>query len=196
MKPLAWTPADAEPDDGVACLDPGAVDQPLPLDDADAGAREVELAFPVDAGKLRRLAADERDPGLAADLGRALDELRDLLELDPVRRDVVEEEERLGAAGQHVVDAVGRKVGATVAKSAARPGQHELRPDRVRGRGQQPGFVEGMQSGERAEPARTRGLDGRAQALDDGSGLLDRDARLRVGLALARHGSSLRSALG
>ena len=91
----------------------------FPLDDADAGACEVELVLPVDAGKLRRLAADERDTGLAADLGRSLDELSDLLEVDPVRRDVVEEEERVGTAGQHVVDAMSRKVGATV-RSAPR----------------------------------------------------------------------------
>ena len=48
-------------------------------------------------GQLRRLAADERDAGRAADLGGALDELGDLVELDLVRRDVVEQHQRLGA---------------------------------------------------------------------------------------------------
>ncbi len=118
-------------------------------------------------GKLRRLPADERDTGLAADLGRALDELSDLLEVDPVRGDVVEEEERVGAAGQHVVDAVRREVCATVAKRASRAREDQLRADRVRGRGQQAGLVERMQPGERAEPGRARGLDGSAQPLDD-----------------------------
>ena len=48
-------------------------------------------------GKLRGLAADERDARVAAHLRGALDELRHLLEVDAVRGDVVEEEERIGA---------------------------------------------------------------------------------------------------
>ena len=64
------------------------------------GAGEVELALGVDAGQLGRLAADERDACLAADLGGAVDELGDLLEVDLVRRDVVEQHQRLGAAGE------------------------------------------------------------------------------------------------
>ncbi|MDQ3122426.1 MAG: AIR synthase-related protein, partial [Actinomycetota bacterium] len=88
-----------------------------------------------------------------ADLGRALDELRHLLELDPVRGDVVEEEERLGAAGQHVVDAVSRKVGAAVAKRSTRAREDQLRADGVRGGGQEPCLVEGA-----AEVCRVAGV--------------------------------------
>ena len=71
-----------KPTTASPALDAGAVDQVVAVDDADAGAREVELAVAVDAGQLGRLAADQRAAGRAADLGRALDELGDLLELD------------------------------------------------------------------------------------------------------------------
>ena len=54
----------------------------------------------VDAGQLGGLAADEHAAGLAAHLGGALDELGDLLGVDAVRRDVVEQEERVGAGSR------------------------------------------------------------------------------------------------
>ena len=86
-------------------------------------------------GQLGGLAADERDAGLAADLGGALDELGDGLEVDAVRRDVVEEE----AAGRRrvvitsLMQCAARS--APHARSAPRsPREDELRPDRV-GRG-------------------------------------------------------------
>ena len=83
-----------EADDDVAGLAARAVDQVVAVDDADAGAGEVELVLAVDARELRRLAADQRAAGVAADLGCALDELGDLLELDVRGGDVVEQEER------------------------------------------------------------------------------------------------------
>ena len=86
-----------EADHDVAGLDRRAVERLV--DDADAGSGEVELSVAVDAGQLGRLAADERDAGGAADLGGALDELRHLLELDLPGGDVVEQDQRLGAAG-------------------------------------------------------------------------------------------------
>ena len=86
-----------EPDHGVAGLYARAVDQVGAVDDADAGGGEVELALAVDARELRRLAADQRTAGRAADLGGALDELGDLLELELGGGDVVEQEERLCA---------------------------------------------------------------------------------------------------
>ena len=67
-------------------------------DEPHARSGEVELVLAVDARKLRRLASDERAARLAAHFGGTLDELRDSLEVDPVRRDVVEEEQRVGAA--------------------------------------------------------------------------------------------------
>ncbi len=140
-----------------------AVDQAFALDDADARPGEVELVLAVDARQLGRLAADQRAAGLAADLGRALDELGDLLELDPVRGDVVEEKERLGAARDHVVDAVRGQVGA--ASRAARPARARIgfvptpsvEPRAGAGRrAEEPG------EGERAEPSRARPVDSTA----------------------------------
>ena len=84
----------------------GAVDQVVALDEPDAGAREVDLLLAVHARQLGRLAADQRAAGLTADLGGALDQLRDLLQVEPVRGDVVEEEERFRSGREHVVDAV------------------------------------------------------------------------------------------
>jgi hypothetical protein len=101
-------PGGREADDGVSRLDPGAVDQTVALDDPDAGSGEVELVVAVDAGKLRRLASDQRAARGAADVCCPLHELGDLLEVDAIRGDVVEEEERLCAAREDVVDAVRR----------------------------------------------------------------------------------------
>ena len=140
-----------KPDDDVAGHDPRAVDHVVPRDGADARAREVELALRVDVGQLGRLAADQRDAGGTADLGRALDELDHLLGVDAVGGDVVEEHERLGAAGDHVVDAVGGEIGAAGAERATLPREHELRPDGVRRGREQPVVVERVEGCEAAE---------------------------------------------
>ena len=204
MKPFACTPADGRPTIDVAGLDLRAVDQRVALDDADARAGEVELVLAVDARQLGRLAADERAAGSAADLGRALDELRDLLEVDAVRGDVVEQHQRLGAARDHVVDAVRREIGAAVAKRAALAREDQLRPDRVGRRGEQAPVVERVHAGERAEAARARRLDRGAQAADERVGRGERhagclvrahsDEQLRVQLGAADRARRRRSA--
>ena len=117
---------------------------------------------------LRRLATHQRNARVAADGGGTFDELGDGLEPDLVRRDVVEQDERLGPAGQDVIDAVGGEVGSAVAQAVARAGDDQLRADAVGGRGEVALVVERMQPGERAEALRAGRLDGRAQPLDDG----------------------------
>src|SRR5215207_8715503 len=104
-----------EPDHRVAFADQRTVDQPVTLDEADAGSGEIQFLVPVGPGELGGLAADERDARRAADFSRAFDELRDLLEVDPVGGHVVEQKERLGPGRQDVVDAVRGEVGAAVA---------------------------------------------------------------------------------
>ena len=101
-------------DHDVAGLHARAVDHRLPIDDADARTGEVEFFLAIDAGELRRLAPEQRAASFAADLGCSLDQLGHLLEIDRVRGDVVEQEERLGAGRQDVVDAVGREIAAAV----------------------------------------------------------------------------------
>ena len=94
-------------------------------------AGEVELLFAVDARQLRRLAADQRAPGGAAHLRGALDQLRDLLEVEPVRGDVVEQEERIGPGRRDVVDAVRGEVRAAVPQRAAARGRRPASSRRI-----------------------------------------------------------------
>src|ERR687896_1961954 len=163
--------ARGEAEYGVACFDPRAVDHLRALDEADAGAREVELLVAVDPGKLGALPAEQRAARGAADLGRALHELCDLLLVEAVGGDVVEQEERLRTGAEHVVDAVGGQVGPTPAQLPCSPRQYELRADAVCRRGQQAPFVEREQSRKPAEVAldarRASRLDRLPQPRDD-----------------------------
>ena len=169
----------------VPGLDPGAVDQPVAGHEADAGAGEVDLARSVDAGHLGALAAEDRAAGLAADRGGALDELRDLGRVERVRGDVVEEEERVGARRQHVVDAVGGEVCAGPRQAPRFALEHDLRPDPVRRGCEQARLVERVETRERPELAddagRPGGADGGAQPLDDLAGLCEGDTCFLVG---------------
>ena len=129
------------------------------------GGGEVELALAVHVRELGGLAAEERHAGLPTDLGRSLDELGDLLEVEPGRGDVVEQEERVGARRDHVVDAVRGHVGAARAErsraAARRSASCRSSPSRRRAAA----LVEREETGERAEPGRARRLDCGAQAL-------------------------------
>src|SRR5512132_1025754 len=164
-----------EADNDVSRLAAGAVDQVGAPNETDAGAREVELALAVDPRELCRLPAEDRAAGLAADDSDALDELGDLLEIEVVGGDVVEEEERLRSGREHVVDAVGGKVATRIEEPAGPSGEHQLRADSVRGRGEEALVVELVEAGEAADVAARGGHRG-AQALDDRLRLAKRDA--------------------
>ena len=155
MKPLAWMPAD----------------HAVALDEADAGAGEVELLLAVDAGELGRLAAEHHAAGTAAGICHALDHLGDVRQLDAVCGDVVEHEQRLGAHSEHVVDAVRREVDTGITQPAGAPLEDQLGADAVGGGGQQAALVERVDACEAAEAAdhgrRPRALDGRTQAVVD-----------------------------
>ena len=125
-------PRGRQPEDDVSVRHTRAVDERVARDQADAGPGEVELLVAIDARHLGGLAPEQRASGRAADVGRALDELRDLLEVEPVRRDVVEEEERVGAGRQDVVHAVRGEVAPRVAEPPRASREDELRPDPVR----------------------------------------------------------------
>ena len=181
-------------DHRVAGLDPRAVDQRPALHDPDTRAGEVELVLAVDTRQLRRLAADQRASCRATHLRSALDELGDGLELDPIRCHVVEEDERVGAAGADVVDAVRRQVGAARAERAALAREDELRPHRVGRGGQEAVAVQRMEPRERAEAGRSGGLDCGTKPLDHRVRLRDRDAGSLVGLLARVHGPSVQSA--
>ena len=94
MKPFACTPADGEADHGVAGLDRAPSTSSSRSTTPTQVPAKSSSPVAVDAGQLGGLAADERDARRAAHLGRALDELGDLLELDLGRGDVVEQQQR------------------------------------------------------------------------------------------------------
>jgi hypothetical protein len=180
-----------EPHDEVALDDRRGVDQAVTLDDPDTGRSEVELVGPVHVRQLGRLAADERDARHTADFRSALDELGDLVEIDARGGDVVEDEERVRAGGDHVVDAVGGHVGAARSQRAARPGDDRLGPDRVHRRRKQPPLVERKHARKGAEARSAGRLDGCAQPLDDRVGGGEGHPRGGVCLLLGGHASSV-----
>jgi hypothetical protein len=189
-------PRRREPEHDVARLAARAVDQAVALDDPDAGAGEVELLLAVDAGQLGGLAADQRAARLPADLGRALDQLGHLRQVELVGGDVVEEKQRLGAGREHVVDAVGRQVAARIPQPAGAARQHELGAHTVGRRGEQPVLVERVQAREAAEvpldPRSPGGLRRGPQPPDDLLGRRERDPGVLVGpSAPGAHGASL-----
>ena len=115
--------------------------------------------------------------------------------VDRVGGDVVEEEERLGAGRENVVDAVGGEVGAAPAQPPTAPAEHELRADRVGRRSEQSSLVDGEKAREGAErpdhpwcPCRR---DGVLQALHDRVGSRERDPCGRIGLLPGFHASRL-----
>ena len=87
--------AGGEAEDDVARGDVGAGEQPVALDRADGEAGEIVVALGIEPGHLRRLAADQRATGLPAALGDAGDDGPAVLDLQPPRREIVEEEQRL-----------------------------------------------------------------------------------------------------
>ena len=99
-------------DEHVANGDRASRDQPMPIDDADDEAGDVVFAFAVEAGHLRRLAAEQRAAVLTARSGDAADDRLRNRGRQSAGRQVVEEEQRLGALHQDVVDAVVDEVAA------------------------------------------------------------------------------------
>ena len=98
-------PVGRQPQHHVARLDGAAVDDVALLDDADREAREIVLAALVHARHLGGLAPDQRAARLLAAGGNALDDLGRGRHVELAAGVVVEEEQRLGALGEYVVDA-------------------------------------------------------------------------------------------
>ena len=197
MKPFAWTPADGSPTTYVALArrrEPSISRSRSTMPTHVAG--EVELALVIDARQLGRLAADQRDAGRAADLGRALDELRHLLQLEPARGDVVEQDQRLGAARDHVVDAVRRHVGAAGAQRARAARDDRLRADRVRRGGEQPPCRR-ADAARRTRRSRARRVDSTAARSRSTTPSAVASETPGGGVRpLVAHGRSLRAAIG
>mmetsp|Transcript_14472 Transcript_14472/g.42528 ORF Transcript_14472/g.42528 Transcript_14472/m.42528 type:complete len:375 (+) Transcript_14472:635-1759(+) len=109
----------------------------MPLHSAHGEAREVVVPGPVHARHLRRLAADERAPGLLAALCDGGDDGRARVHAQLARCKVVEEEQGLRALHHQVVHHHGHEVDADVVVEARGLGDHELGPHAVRARAQE-----------------------------------------------------------
>ena len=96
----------------VAGGDVGARQKRAALGRADREAREVVVARLIEARHLGGLAADQGTFRLPAAFGYALDDRRAHLGLELSTGEVVEEEERLGALHDEIVDRHGHKVDA------------------------------------------------------------------------------------
>ncbi len=159
------------------------------LDDADREADEIELARLHHAGVLRHLAAEQRAARAPAALGHARDHLLDLFGDELADRDVVEEEQRLGALRRDVVDRHRDAVDPDRVAPVGEPRDQRLRADAVGRRHEQriaealP--VDGEQAAEPADVADDLGPERRADVrLDELDRLLARgdvDARAGIG---------------
>src|SRR5690606_32484580 len=105
-------PARGEADEQVAGTDGAAVDDAVLLHDAHRETRQVVVAGGIHSGHLRRLAADQRGPRLAAALGNSPDHRFAVYRIEPGSGEVVEKEQRFGAANHDIVHAHGDEIDA------------------------------------------------------------------------------------
>ena len=186
-------------DHEIARLQPLARQQSPPLRRADREAREIEISLRVEARHFRGLAADQRAAGFDAGVGDALHYRGALGGIEPAGREIVEEEQRLGALDDDVVDAHRDEIDADRIENSALDRDSELGADPVVGRDQH-GIDEarGLQVEQAAETADlgvrarpTRRAHQRLDRLDHGVSRIDIDAGIgvgeRVGTGLAGH---------
>ena len=184
-------PSRRKPEHCVACFDACAVDQIVAADDPDTRGCEVEFFLAIDVGHLGGLAADEGDSRDPAHLGCPLDELGDLIEVELRGGHVIQHQQRLRAGRDHVVDAVGRHVGAAVAERPSRPRHDGLRPDRIHRRREKSLLVEGVEAREGAVALRAGRLDCAAQPLDHAPSRRQRNPGLGVRFSGLPHSRTL-----
>ena len=173
----------------VSLGDVGRRKQPAALDRADGEAGEIVVAAGVHARHLRGLAADQGAAGLPAALGDAGDDRRALIGIEPAGGEIVEEEQRLGALHDEVVDAHGDEVDADRVVPAGFDGDLELGADAVVGGDEdrigKAGGLEVEQPAEAADLAVGARPAGRAHQrldlLDHGVAGIDVDACVAVG---------------
>ena len=129
--PLLCSPVDAIATTASPELHAMGAEHLVAVDDADAEPGEVVLVGRHHAGVLGGLAADQRAAGLHAAVGDAGDHLLDVGRVELADRDVVQEEQRLGARHDDVVDDHRDEVDADRVVAAQLPGELELGPDAV-----------------------------------------------------------------
>ena len=175
-------------DEDVALLDELRAPELVALGDADGEAGHVEVAARELPGVLGGLAAEQHALGPQAALVDAGDDVGDLLGHDLADDEVVEEEQRDGAAGGDVVDAHRDEVDADGVEPADAAGDLDLGAHAV-GAGHEHGVLEARQAHGAAEPAEAaedervlralqpllHELDGAVARLDVDPGLLVRE---------------------
>ena len=165
----------------------------LALRRADREAGEVVVAALVEARHLGRLAADQRRAGHAAAFRDAFDDEAGGLHVERAGGEIVEEQQRLGALHDEVVDAHRHQVDADRGVLSALDGDLQLGADAVGGRDQnrvaETGRLQVEERAEAAEPAHDarpqRRRRGRLDALHQAVAGVDVDARVAIGQAIA-----------
>ena len=112
--------------DHIARADVCGVEHLGTVDDAHGKAGEVVIGGGHDARVLGHLAAHKRAARELTAIGHALDDLCHVLSLDVTDGNVVQEEQRLGARSQNVVDAHSDQVLAHCLVTVHDLGEHEL----------------------------------------------------------------------
>ena len=110
----------------VARFDAAAVDDALFFDHADGEACQVVFAFGVHAGHFGGFAADEGAAGFFASLGDAFNHVGSAGDVEFAAGEIVEEEQRLRALNQNIVDAHGDEVDADGVVFVPVEGEFEL----------------------------------------------------------------------
>jgi hypothetical protein len=132
-----------KPDDRIAGPDAQRVRNRRDVDDPNDGSGQIEGVVTIDAGHLRRFAAQERGVvGAAGRLHAAHDLGRDR-RIELADREVIEKEQRRRVHDQDVVDAVVDQVRADRAVAPQRRGDERLGTDAVGRRNQRACIVPG-----------------------------------------------------
>jgi hypothetical protein len=175
-------------DEAVAGRNVASVDDRILLDDTDGKPGEIVAARRERSGMLGGLAADQRAAGEFAAVRDAFDDLGRHVDVELLADEIIEEEQRLGALHEHVVDTHRDEVDAdrVVASKAQR--QVQLRADPV-GAGDEHRLAEALADLDQCAEAADAGQHLRAQRplrerldpFDERIAGVDVDAGLAIG---------------
>ena len=180
-------PGRSEADQAVSRRHPVRDDDFVLLDHADGETRQIVIAGAVHAGHLGGFAADQRAAGLPAARADPADDLGGNVDIERAGGVIVEEEQRLGAADDEIVDAHGDQIDADAVVPAEFQRQLELGAHAVRRRDEHrlpvarrklAKAAESADIGEHFGPA--GGLDGRTDPAHESVAEVDVDAGVAI----------------